>query len=141
MSVRVKDCSPKCMHPGVLQAKPLGVALENWAGPISCFPPRPHSPGVALEKGRPHLFPPAPTPHSPSQGLVCVALGSFEPARLLAAPHWDAVLPAVPTIALAFVYQMVIPVIVLRLGCDPGKVSDRSPRDCLAAGMLPRKGE
>ena len=72
---------------------------------------------------------------------MCVALGSFEPARLLAAPHWDAVLPAVPTIALAFVYQMVIPVIVLRLGCDPGKVSDRSPRDCLAAGMLPRKGE
>ena len=51
-----------------------------------------------------------------------MAIGNVDPSRLLMAPAWGAVIPALPTIALAFVFQMIVPVVVIRLGNDPEKV-------------------
>ncbi len=46
------------------------------------------------------------------------AAALFSPA----AQHWDALLPAAPVLALAFVFQNVVPVIVTQLEGDKGKV-------------------
>ncbi|KAG1665882.1 hypothetical protein FOA52_005371 [Chlamydomonas sp. UWO 241] len=55
-------------------------------------------------------------------GLLAVAGSDIDPARLGTA-HWGAVVPALPIIALSFVYQNVVPVVVQRLGRDPAKVT------------------
>lgn len=44
------------------------------------------------------------------QALLAKAAGSVEPSALLSS-HWEAVPATLPTIALAFVYQNVVPVI------------------------------
>jgi amino acid permease len=56
------------------------------------------------------------------QGLFGVASGNVDPSRLMTPPIWGAIIPALPTIALAFVFQMIVPVVVIRLGNDPEKV-------------------
>lgn len=45
-----------------------------------------------------------------AQALLGKAAGGVEPSALLAS-HWEAVPATLPTIALAFVYQNVVPVI------------------------------
>ena len=54
--------------------------------------------------------------------LLGVAVGDVDASRLSETPSWGAILPALPIIALAFVFQNVVPVIVQRLKSDPGKV-------------------
>ncbi|GAX73306.1 hypothetical protein CEUSTIGMA_g760.t1 [Chlamydomonas eustigma] len=55
-------------------------------------------------------------------GLLALTVTSVQPQLLLTAPQWNAVLPAVPTIALAFVYQNIVPVVVNRVNGDATKV-------------------
>ncbi|GAX73302.1 hypothetical protein CEUSTIGMA_g756.t1 [Chlamydomonas eustigma] len=55
-------------------------------------------------------------------GLLIVAASSVDPSLLLTPPHWDQTLSALPIIALAFVYQNVVPVVVKRLRNNRKKV-------------------
>lgn len=58
---------------------------------------------------------------APAQGLLGAAATDVRP-ELLAAANWDALPDALPVIALAFVYQNVVPVITTSLEGNVGKI-------------------
>ena len=55
-----------------------------------------------------------PAPACPLQGLVSVAAVDMRPQQLAVA-HWEAVPDALPVVALAYVYQNVVPVITVSM--------------------------
>lgn len=88
---------PACAPPHAASLRPAVSA---------CLPPKPSAP----------LAPPA-----WAQGLLGVAATDVRP-ELLAAANWEALPDALPVIALAFVYQNVVPVITTSLEGNVGKI-------------------